>query len=65
MGETLPGLAARFYGDAALSRLIAGASGITETSAVTVGQRLVVPDITKYTGCRRGHSVGAGCAVLR
>ncbi|KAA0112868.1 alpha/beta hydrolase-fold protein [Mycolicibacterium sp. P9-22] len=49
VGETLPGLAARFYGDAALSRLIAGASGITETSAVTVGQRLVVPDITKYT----------------
>lgn len=47
--ETLSALAARFYGDASLYRLIAGASGIGESGAVAVGHRLIVPDIIRYT----------------
>ena len=48
-GDTLSGLASRFYGDAELDWLIAGASGIAESSVINVGQRLIIPDITKYT----------------
>ena len=48
-GDTLSALASRFYGDAELDRLIAGASGIAESSVVNVGQRLIIPDITRYT----------------
>ena len=48
-GDTLSGLASRFYGDAELDRLIAGASGIAESSTLNAGQRLIIPDITKYT----------------
>lgn len=56
-GETLSALALRFYGDAELARLIATASGLAEppggaaavSDAVEVGQRLVVPDYTRYT----------------
>ncbi|MCW2551453.1 MAG: hypothetical protein JWR78_1234 [Mycobacterium sp.] len=48
-GDTLSALAARFYGDAQLHRLIAGASGIAESSVVNVGQRLVIPEITRHT----------------
>ena len=48
-GDTLSGLAVRFYGNAELARLIAGASGIAETSALNPGQRLIIPDLTRYT----------------
>ena len=48
-GDTLSGLAQRFYGDAELFWLIAGASGIAESSVINVGQQLIIPDITKYT----------------
>ena len=48
-GDTLSALASRFYGDAELDWLIAGASGIAESSVVNVGQRLIIPEITKYT----------------
>ena len=48
-GDTLSALASRFYGDAELDWLIASASGIAESSVVNVGQRLIIPDITKYT----------------
>ncbi len=47
-GDTLSGLASRFYGDAELDRLIAGASGISESSVITPGQRLVIPDLIRY-----------------
>ena len=48
-GDTLAGLAGRFYGDAELDRLIAGASGISESAALNAGRRLIIPDITRYT----------------
>jgi len=48
-GDTLSVLAARFYGDAELDRLIAGASGIAESSALNPGQQLVIPDLTRHT----------------
>src|SRR6478752_1154979 len=48
-GDTLSALASRFYGDAELDWLIATASGIAESSAVNVGQRLIIPDITRHT----------------
>ena len=48
-GDTLDGLAGRFYGDAELDRLIAGASGISESAALNAGRRLIIPDITRYT----------------
>ena len=48
-GDTLAALALRFYGDAELDWLIARASGIADPNAVNVGQRLIIPDITRYT----------------
>lgn len=48
-GDTLSGLATRFYGDANLSWLIARSSGIPDTAALGVGQRLIVPEITRHT----------------
>ncbi|KUI30304.1 hypothetical protein AU195_00890 [Mycobacterium sp. IS-1496] len=48
-GDTLSGLASRYYGDASLNSLIAGASGITETGTIKVGQRLIIPDIARYS----------------
>jgi S-formylglutathione hydrolase FrmB len=48
-GETLWQLALRFYGDAELYRLIATASGIANPSVINVGQRLIMPDFTRYT----------------
>ncbi len=47
-GDTLSRLASRFYGDAELDWLIASASGIAESSTVNPGQRLIIPDITRY-----------------
>lgn len=48
-GDTLWQLALRFYGDAELHRLIATASGITDPDVIDVGQRLIIPDFTRYT----------------
>ena len=48
-GETLWQLALRFYGDAELYRLIAAASGIADPGDIEVGQRLILPDFTRYT----------------
>jgi S-formylglutathione hydrolase FrmB len=48
-GDTLSALAARFYGDAQLHRLIATASGIADPDVIHAGQRLVIPEITRYT----------------
>src|SRR6267142_1634200 len=48
-GETLSALALRFYGDAELYRLIATASGIADPDVIDVGQRLIFPEITRYT----------------
>ena len=48
-GETLWQLALRFYGDAELYRLIATASGIPDPGDIDVGQRLILPDFTRYT----------------
>ena len=51
-------MALRYYGDAELYRLIATASGIADPAVIDVGQRLIIPDITRYTvvagtRCRR------------
>jgi S-formylglutathione hydrolase FrmB len=48
-GDTLSELAARFYGDARLHRLIATASGITDPDVIHPGQRLIIPEITRHT----------------
>ncbi|MGV0741361.1 alpha/beta hydrolase-fold protein [Mycolicibacterium sp. XJ870] len=48
-GETLSALALRFYGEAELYPLIATASGITDPNVIGVGQRLIMPDFTRYT----------------
>lgn len=48
-GDTLSALATRFYGDAALSWLIADASGVAEAGAIGAGQQLVVPEVSRHT----------------
>src|SRR5689334_21045613 len=48
-GETLSAVASRFYGHAELSRLIAAANGIAEGAALSPGQRLIVPELKRYT----------------
>ncbi len=48
-GDTLSALAMRFYGDAELHRLIATASGIADPDDIHVGQRLIIPEITRHT----------------
>lgn len=48
-GETLSGLALRFYGDADLYPLIATASGIVDPGVIAVGQKLIFPDFTRHT----------------
>jgi S-formylglutathione hydrolase FrmB len=48
-GDTLSGLAQRFYGDAQLDWLIAGASGIAESAVISAGERLIIPEISRYT----------------
>lgn len=47
-GDTLSALALRFYGDAQLFRLVATASGIANPNVINAGQRLIVPDYTRY-----------------
>ena len=44
-----PALAARFYGDAQLHRLIAAASGVADPDAIHAGQQLIIPEITRHT----------------
>jgi S-formylglutathione hydrolase FrmB len=48
-GDTLSALAQRYYGDPALFRLIANASGILDPNVIGAGQRLVIPNIMRYT----------------
>lgn len=48
-GDTLSALASRFYGDAELDWLIARASGVADPNVINPGQRLIIPDITRYT----------------
>jgi S-formylglutathione hydrolase FrmB len=48
-GDTLSALALRFYGDASLYPLIATASGVADPDSIDVGQRLIIPDLTRYT----------------
>lgn len=48
-GDALPAVAGRFYGQPELSRLIAAANGIAEGAGLNPGQRLVVPELKKYT----------------
>lgn len=48
-GETLSGLALRFYGEADLYPLIATASGIPDPGVIAVGQRLIFPDFVRHT----------------
>ncbi|MDX1883263.1 alpha/beta hydrolase-fold protein [Mycolicibacterium sp. 120270] len=48
-GETLSALALRYYADAGLYRLIATASGVANPNVISVGQKLIMPDYTRYT----------------
>lgn len=48
-GDTLPELALRFYGDAALAPLIAATGGVPDPGALDIGQVLVIPDLMRYT----------------
>ena len=49
-GDTLAGLAARFYGNAALYPVIAAANSLANPDVLTVGQSLTIPDVTRaYT----------------
>jgi S-formylglutathione hydrolase FrmB/LysM repeat protein len=48
-GDTLSALAARFYGDAQLHRLVATASGIADPDVIHAGQQLIIPEITRHT----------------
>ncbi|MGV0812867.1 alpha/beta hydrolase-fold protein [Mycolicibacterium boenickei] len=48
-GDTPSSVASRFYGDPQLSWLIASASGITESADVHAGQRLILPELRRYT----------------
>ena len=63
-GDTLSALAARFYGDAELDWLIAGASGIAEPTRHQCGATADHPGYQQIHGCRRRHAVGVGCALL-
>lgn len=48
-GETLSVVASRFYGQPDLARLIASANGIGEGAGLSPGQRLIVPELKRYT----------------
>ena len=63
-GDTLSGLALRFYGDAELHRLIASASGIADAAVIHVGQRLIIPDITRYTVVAGDTLSGLACVSM-
>ena len=63
-GDTLSALALRFYGDAELDWLIAGASGIADPNVINVGQRLIIPDITRYTVVAGDTMSGLAVAFL-
>ncbi|MFI9503315.1 LysM peptidoglycan-binding domain-containing protein [Nocardia sp. NPDC052566] len=58
-GDTLSGLAQRFYGNGALFPVLAAANGIVDPNRITVGQVLVIPDIT------RTHTVVAGDTLFK
>ncbi|MGF0319178.1 alpha/beta hydrolase-fold protein [Nocardia fluminea] len=47
-GDTLSQIALRFYGDAAISPLIATANAITDPDHMDPGRQLVIPDLTRY-----------------
>ncbi|MBF6353829.1 LysM peptidoglycan-binding domain-containing protein [Nocardia higoensis] len=47
-GDTLSGLAIRYYADASFAVFIAAASGLAEPDAVAAGQQLIVPDLIRH-----------------
>lgn len=42
-GDTLRGIAEKFYGDASLDDLIAEANGITDATQLSIGDELIIP----------------------
>lgn len=42
-GDTLAGIAVRFYGDSTLDDVIAEANDITDPTSITPGQKLIIP----------------------
>jgi len=47
-GDTLSGIAQRFYGDGSLFDLIAAANGIADPNSIPVGQTLTIPDLPRH-----------------
>ena len=48
-GDTLSGIAQRFYASASVFPMIAAANGITNPNSIAVGQVLVLPDLPRHT----------------
>lgn len=55
-GDTLYGLAERFYGDGHRFRAISAINGIVDPNRVTVGQELLIPYVTYRHRVRKGDT---------